>query len=175
MLCTPGTSISRFSSVLVLLSWCLLLNLANRSSTIGVCVAEFATWSPICTSVVGNEIHIPITSEGCNRLFYFFDFLAFKPKASTSTIAPNTAITTRGLGVDVGAVFGVDAGVAAGVVVDVESSATNCLITIGTYPNSSPGGGEVSRPESKATSEPLLGSAIIAVFAQSFCILITAF
>ena len=69
MLCTPGTSISRFSSVLVLLSWCLLLNLANRSSTIGVCVPEFATWSPIYASVVGTEVHIPITSQGCNRLF----------------------------------------------------------------------------------------------------------
>ena len=69
MLCTPGTSISRFSSVLVLLSWCLLLNLANRSSTIGVSVTEFATWSPIGTSVVVTKTHIPITSQGCNRLF----------------------------------------------------------------------------------------------------------
>ncbi len=74
MLCTPGTSISHFSSVLVLLSWCLLLNLANRSSPIGVCVTQFATWSPICTSVVSTEIHIPITSQGCNRLFYFYLF-----------------------------------------------------------------------------------------------------
>ena len=69
MLCTLGTSISRFSSVLVLLSWCLLLNLANRSRTIGVCVTEFATWSPICTFGVDTEVHIPITSQGCNRLF----------------------------------------------------------------------------------------------------------
>ena len=74
MLCTPGTSISLFSLVFVLLSWCLLLNLANRSSTIGVSVTEFATWPPICTSVVGTEIYIPITSQGCNRLFYFYLF-----------------------------------------------------------------------------------------------------
>jgi len=74
MLCTPGTSISRFVSVFVLLSWCLLLNLANRSSTIGVSVTQFATWSPIVTSGVGTKIHIPITSQGCNRLFYFYLF-----------------------------------------------------------------------------------------------------
>ena len=72
MLYTLGTSISHFVSVLVLLSWCLLLNLANRSSTVGVCVTEFATWSPICTSVVDTEVHIPIRSQGCNRLFYLF-------------------------------------------------------------------------------------------------------
>ena len=68
MLCMPGTSISRFVSVLVRLSLCLLLNLVNRSSTIGVSVAEFATWSSMSTYLVDTEIHIPITSQGCNRL-----------------------------------------------------------------------------------------------------------
>ena len=32
-------------------------------------VTEFATWSPIGTYVVVTKTYIPITSQGCNRLF----------------------------------------------------------------------------------------------------------